>query len=122
MGESGSGKSTTGLALLRLINSQGSIIFDGQPLQNLNRRQLLPIRHRIQVVFQDPNSSLNPRLNVLQIIEEGLRVHQPTLSAAQREQQVIAVMHEVGLILKHATVIRRSSLVVSDNVLRLPGH
>ena len=97
VGESGSGKSTTGLALLRLINSQGSIIFDGQPLQNLNRRQLLPIRHRIQVVFQDPNSSLNPRLNVLQIIEEGLRVHQPTLSATQREQQVIAVMHEVGL-------------------------
>lgn len=97
VGESGSGKSTTGLALLRLINSQGSIVFDGQPLQNLNRRQLLPIRHRIQVVFQDPNSSLNPRLNVLQIIEEGLRVHQPTLSAAQREQQVIAVMHEVGL-------------------------
>ena len=97
VGESGSGKSTTGLALLRLINSHGSIVFDGQPLQNLNRRQLLPIRHRIQVVFQDPNSSLNPRLNVLQIIEEGLRVHQPTLSAAQREQQVIAVMHEVGL-------------------------
>ena len=97
VGESGSGKSTTGLALLRLINSQGSIVFDGQPLQNLNRRQLLPIRHRIQVVFQDPNSSLNPRLNVLQIIEEGLRVHQPTLSVAQREQQVIAVMHEVGL-------------------------
>ncbi len=60
VGESGSGKSTTGLALLRLINSHGSIVFDGQPLQNLNRRQLLPIRHRIQVVFQDPNSSLNP--------------------------------------------------------------
>lgn len=96
MGESGSGKSTTGLALLRLIDSQGSIVFDGQPLQNLNRRQLLPIRHRIQVVFQI-QTSLNPRLNVLQIIEEGLRVHQPTLSAAQREQQVIAVMHEVGL-------------------------
>lgn len=52
VGESGSGKSTTGLALLRLINSHGSIVFDGQPLQNLNRRQLLPIRHRIQVVFQ----------------------------------------------------------------------
>ena len=83
VGESGSGKSTMGLALLRLISSQGSIIFDGQPLQNLNRRQLLPIRHRIQVVFQDPNSSLNPRLNVLQIIEEGLGVHQPTLSAAK---------------------------------------
>ncbi|MEC9639828.1 microcin C ABC transporter ATP-binding protein YejF [Escherichia marmotae] len=97
VGESGSGKSTTGLALLRLIDSQGSIVFDGQPLQNLTRRQLLPIRHRIQVVFQDPNSSLNPRLNVLQIIEEGLRVHQPTLSATQREEQVKAVMQEVGL-------------------------
>ncbi|POT59713.1 microcin C ABC transporter ATP-binding protein YejF [Citrobacter amalonaticus] len=97
VGESGSGKSTTGLAVLRLIASQGSIVFDGQPLQNLTRRQLLPVRHRIQVVFQDPNSSLNPRLSVLQIIEEGLRVHQPALSAEQREAQVIAVMHEVGL-------------------------
>ncbi|MCO4148562.1 microcin C ABC transporter ATP-binding protein YejF [Citrobacter freundii] len=97
VGESGSGKSTTGLALLRLISSQGSIVFDGQALHTLNRRQLLPVRHRIQVVFQDPNSSLNPRLSVLQIIEEGLRVHQPTLSAEQREAQVKAVMTEVGL-------------------------
>ncbi|KAF0658014.1 peptide ABC transporter ATP-binding protein, partial [Salmonella enterica subsp. enterica serovar Worthington str. BCH-3194] len=97
VGESGSGKSTTGLALLRLIRSEGRIVFDGQSLDTLNRRQLLPVRHRIQVVFQDPNSSLNPRLNVLQIIEEGLRVHQPTLSGAQREQQVKAVMMEVGL-------------------------
>lgn len=53
----------------------------------MNRRQLLLIRHRIQVVFQDPNSSLNPRLNVLQIIEEGLRVHHADAFAAQREQQ-----------------------------------
>lgn len=97
VGESGSGKSTTGLALLRLITSQGNIEFDGQPLQGKNRRQLLPIRHRIQVVFQDPNSSLNPRLNVQQIIEEGLRVHQPSLSPAEREQAVIRVMGEVGL-------------------------
>ncbi|EHG5981012.1 microcin C ABC transporter ATP-binding protein YejF [Escherichia fergusonii] len=97
VGESGSGKSTTGLALLRLINSQGSIVFDGKPLEKLSRRQLLPFRHRMQIVFQDPNSSLNPRLNVLQIIEEGLRVHQPVLSAKQREEQVIAVMNEVGL-------------------------
>lgn len=97
VGESGSGKSTTGLALLRLIASQGNIEFDGQPLQGKNRRQLLPVRHRIQVVFQDPNSSLNPRLNVQQIIEEGLRVHQPSLSPADREQAVIRVMGEVGL-------------------------
>ncbi|WP_374257965.1 microcin C ABC transporter ATP-binding protein YejF [Yokenella regensburgei] len=97
VGESGSGKSTTGLALLRLIASEGNIVFDGQPLQGRNRKQLLPLRHRIQVVFQDPNSSLNPRFNVQQIIEEGLRVHQPTLSAEQREQEVIRVMQEVGL-------------------------
>ena len=97
VGESGSGKSTTGLALLRLITSQGEIAFDGQPLQNRSRRQMLPVRHRMQVVFQDPNSSLNPRLNVLQIIEEGLRVHQPSLSSEQREAEVIRVMREVGL-------------------------
>lgn len=97
VGESGSGKSTTGLALLRLIASEGSILFDGKPLHAMNRRELLPMRHRMQVVFQDPNSSLNPRLNVLQIIEEGLRVHRPALSAAEREAEVIRVMQEVGL-------------------------
>lgn len=97
VGESGSGKSTTGLALLRLIASQGRIIFDGNPLHEWDRRQMLPVRHRIQVVFQDPNSSLNPRLDVQQIIEEGLRVHQPALSALAREEQVKQVMAEVGL-------------------------
>jgi len=97
VGESGSGKSTTGLALLRLIASRGEIVFDGQPLHRWDRRQMLPVRHRMQVVFQDPNSSLNPRLNVQQIIEEGLRVHQPTLSVQAREEEVIRVMGEVGL-------------------------
>ena len=82
VGESGSGKSTTGLALLRLIPSGGKITFAGQPIQGRNRRQLLPLRRQMQVVFQDPNSSLNPRLTAQQIIEEGLRVHQPTLTAA----------------------------------------
>ncbi len=97
VGESGSGKSTTGLALLRLIHSDGEIEFDNQPLHAWDRRQMLPVRHRMQVVFQDPNSSLNPRLDVQQIIEEGLRVHQPALSRAEREEQVKAVMREVGL-------------------------
>lgn len=97
VGESGSGKSTTGLALLRLIHSSGNIWFDGQPLHQLNRKKLLPLRHRIQVVFQDPNSSLNPRLDVLQIVEEGLRVHQRALTAAERRARVIQVLEEVGL-------------------------
>ncbi|MEG9523358.1 MAG: ATP-binding cassette domain-containing protein, partial [Pantoea piersonii] len=96
-GESGSGKSTTGLALLRLLSAQGEIWFDGQPLHDLSRRELLPLRRRIQVVFQDPNSSLNPRMTVQQIIAEGLAVHQPALDATQQEARVIAVMEEVGL-------------------------
>lgn len=97
VGESGSGKSTAGLALLRLIASKGEIWFDNQPLHQLNRQQMLPLRKRIQVVFQDPNSSLNPRMTVRQIIAEGLQVHRPQLSAAQQEEKVIAVMKEVGL-------------------------
>ncbi len=97
VGESGSGKSTTGLALLRLIASSGTIMFDGLPLHCLDVKALLPVRRRIQAVFQDPNSALNPRLSIQQIIEEGLRVHQPQLSAQERESQVITVMQEVGL-------------------------
>ncbi|MEG3131328.1 microcin C ABC transporter ATP-binding protein YejF [Pantoea cypripedii] len=97
VGESGSGKSTTGLALLRLIAARGEIWFDNQPLHQLSSKQLLPLREKIQVVFQDPNSSLNPRMTVQQIIAEGLAVHRPTLTAAEQEAKVIAVMQEVGL-------------------------
>ncbi|NAT79777.1 microcin C ABC transporter ATP-binding protein YejF [Dickeya dadantii] len=96
VGESGSGKSTTGLALLRLLRSRGEIWFDGQPLHRFNRKQMLPVRRRIQVVFQDPNGSLNPRLNVEQIIAEGLRVHH-RLSPVEQMQRVIQSMQEVGL-------------------------
>ncbi|MFE8104324.1 microcin C ABC transporter ATP-binding protein YejF [Brenneria goodwinii] len=96
VGESGSGKSTTGLALLRLLRSRGKIWFDNQPLHEFTRKQMLPFRRRIQVVFQDPNSALNPRLNAEQIISEGLSVHQK-LSVQAREQRVIEAMREVGL-------------------------
>ncbi|MEE3662572.1 microcin C ABC transporter ATP-binding protein YejF [Brenneria sp. g21c3] len=96
VGESGSGKSTTGLALLRLLRSRGEIWFDNQPLHEFTRKQMLPFRRRIQVVFQDPNSALNPRLNAEQIIAEGLTVHQK-LTPQAREQRVIEAMQEVGL-------------------------
>ena len=96
VGESGSGKSTTSLALLRLLSSRGEIWFDGQPLHQFKRKQMLPLRSQIQVVFQDPNSSLNPRRTAEQIIAEGLEVHQK-LNAQQREARVIRVMEEVGL-------------------------
>lgn len=96
VGESGSGKSTTGLALLRLLKSQGEIWFDGQALHKLNMRQMLPYRSRMQIVFQDPFSALNPRLTISQIIAEGLEVHQ-SLPPEEREKRVIKVMQEVGL-------------------------
>jgi microcin C transport system ATP-binding protein len=81
---------------LRLLHCEGKIEFDGQPLHRFNRRAMLPFRSRIQVVFQDPYSALNPRLNVMQIIAEGLMVHK-RLTEQQREEQVIAAMREVGL-------------------------
>lgn len=97
VGESGSGKSTTGLAILRLIQSQGEIWFEDRPIHEWDRKQLLPVRRQVQVVFQDPNASLNPRLNIEQIIAEGLEVHHPTLSASEREIRVIEALQEVGL-------------------------
>lgn len=96
VGESGSGKSTTALAILRLIKSQGDILFDSHPIHNLSGKKLLPFRSRIQVVFQDPFSSLNPRFNVEQIISEGLLTHKK-LSKKECEQAVINIMSEVGL-------------------------
>lgn len=96
VGESGSGKSTTALAILRLIKSTGEITFDGQTLHNLSNKKLLPFRSKIQIVFQDPFSSLNPRFNIEQIISEGLRTHKK-LSSIELEQAVINIMKEVGL-------------------------
>ncbi|UCZ84751.1 ABC transporter ATP-binding protein [Pseudomonas sp. L5B5] len=96
VGESGSGKSTLGQAILRLIASQGRIRFDGQPLDGLDDVRLRPLRRQLQVVFQDPFGSLSPRLSVLQIIAEGLRVH-TDLDAGQQERAVIEVLEQVGL-------------------------
>ncbi|MCK0152623.1 ABC transporter ATP-binding protein [Alcanivorax sp. S6407] len=97
VGESGSGKSTLALAILRLIGSTGSITLDGHPLHGLSQGQLRPWRRRMQVVFQDPFGSLNPRMTIGQIIAEGLAVHEPTLAKAQREQRVAELLQEVDL-------------------------
>ncbi len=75
VGESGSGKSTTGMAILKLVESEGSIRYQGHELQGLDRKGMLPYRSRMQVVFQDPFSALNPRMSVAQVIGEGLKVH-----------------------------------------------
>jgi microcin C transport system ATP-binding protein len=97
VGESGSGKTTLGLAILRLISSEGRIVFLGKSIQGLKFRAMRPFRRDMQIVFQDPYGSLSPRMSVAQIIEEGLWVHHPRLSAAEREQRVIRALIDVGL-------------------------
>ncbi|RTM00404.1 ABC transporter ATP-binding protein [Ancylobacter aquaticus] len=97
VGESGSGKTTLGLALLRLISSQGPIVFMGDPIDTLGFKQMRSRRRAMQVVFQDPFGSLSPRMSVTDIIGEGLRVHQPKLSAEERDARVVAALIDVGL-------------------------
>src|SRR5712672_2223695 len=96
VGESGSGKTTLGLAILRLISSDGPIVFMGNKLQGLKFKEMRPFRRDMQIVFQDPYGSLSPRMSIADIIEEGLGVHQPQLTAAQREAKVIAALEDVG--------------------------
>ena len=97
VGESGSGKTTLGLAILRLISSDGPIIFMGKPIQGLKFKEMRPVRFDMQIVFQDPYGSLSPRMSVADIIDEGLEIHQPQLSDEEREQRVIRALTDVGL-------------------------
>ena len=96
VGESGSGKTTLGLALLRLERSEGGIAFDGQDLQKLAQRDLRPLRRQMQIVFQDPYSSLSPRMTVGAIVGEGLEVHNIG-SEAERARMIDDALREVGL-------------------------
>lgn len=97
VGESGSGKTTLGMALLKLESSSGDILFDGHALNHMNESSIRPLRKEFQVVFQDPFSSLSPRMTIEQIIGEGLQLHYPQLSKQQRRQQIINILEEVGL-------------------------
>ena len=97
VGESGSGKTTLGLAILRLISSTGPIVFMGNEINGLKFKQMRPFRHNMQIVFQDPYGSLSPRMSVSDIIEEGLWVHHPGLSRAEREKRVVDALTDVGL-------------------------
>ena len=97
VGESGSGKTTLGLAILRLISSDGPIVFMGDPIQELKFKEMRPYRHNMQIVFQDPYGSLSPRMSVSDIIEEGLWVHHPGLSAPERQRRIVAALDDVGL-------------------------
>ena len=97
VGESGSGKSTLGLCVLRLERCSGTIRFDGSSLTDLSQRALRPQRRHFQAVFQDPYSSLSPRMTIEQIIGEGLRIHFQELSRLERRTRIVKVLEEVGL-------------------------
>ncbi len=97
VGESGSGKTTLGLALSRMISSTGQIQFEGCDINSLSFKDMRPLRSHLQIVFQDPFGSLSPRMSVAEIIEEGLKIHAPKLSEAERDAEVVAVLNEVGL-------------------------
>jgi microcin C transport system ATP-binding protein len=97
VGESGSGKTTLGLALTRMISSQGEIDFAGKKISGLSFKGMRPLRNQIQIVFQDPFGSLSPRMSVSEIVAEGLAIHEPGLSAAQRDARVVEALKEVNL-------------------------
>ncbi|RFZ89012.1 ABC transporter ATP-binding protein [Shinella sp. WSJ-2] len=97
VGESGSGKTTLGLALTRLIASQGRIAFIGQDIAGHSFAEMRPLRRRMQIVFQDPFGSLSPRMSVADIVAEGLKIHEPALSEAERDHRVASALEETGL-------------------------
>ena len=97
VGESGSGKTTLGLALLRLVSSQGRVVFLGRDIQGTRFRETRPLRGDMQIVFQDPYGSLSPRMVVNDIVAEGLRIHEPDLSAEERGARVVRALSEVGI-------------------------
>jgi peptide/nickel transport system ATP-binding protein len=98
VGESGSGKTTFGQALIRLINTQGGeIFFDGKPIHDKSRAEMRPLRSRMQIVFQDPFASLNPRMSIRQIIEEGLIVNGLGGNSRERGDRVRLALRDAGM-------------------------
>jgi oligopeptide transport system ATP-binding protein len=98
VGESGSGKTTVGRAIIRLTEpTAGTIFYEDQPISKLGARAFRPYRKKIQVVFQDPYNSLNPRLSIFEIIGEALEIHFPAMTRGERREKVAGLLDKVGL-------------------------
>jgi len=98
VGESGSGKTTFGQALIKLIQANaGEIYFDGERIDEKSRKDMRPLRSRMQIVFQDPFASLNPRMSIRQIIEEGLIVNHLGANSRERLDRVRQALHDAGM-------------------------
>ena len=102
VGESGCGKSTLGRLLLRLHDpTSGRVFFEGQDITSLSQSALRPFRRKMQIIFQDPYSSLNPRMTVQAAVSEALRVHGMVSSASEEQQRITALLERVGLRPEH---------------------
>jgi oligopeptide transport system ATP-binding protein len=98
VGESGCGKSTTGRVIVRLIEpTSGEVIFDSVPIFQANKAEMRRLRQQMQIIFQDPYSSLNPRMTVEQIVGEGIVIHKLCRTKAERRERVADLLHKVGL-------------------------
>jgi oligopeptide transport system ATP-binding protein len=98
VGESGCGKSTLGRLILRLMDPTfGRVLFDGDDVTRWSQRELRPLRRRMQIIFQDPYSSLNPRMTVREIIGEPLRIHHLAKTRAAEEERIVSLLERVGL-------------------------
>ena len=109
IGESGSGKSTIGRMLLRLLEADtGTIEIDGVDIRSLEEHDLRAMRAKMQIVFQEPYESLNPKMRIGDIVSEPLEIHEPNLSRSDRRDRVEATLEEVGLETHHAELLPRS--------------
>ena len=98
VGESGSGKTTVAMAIMNLVSAtEGNILFRGRDITNLSEKEFRPLRRQIQIIFQDPFGSLNPRWDVLRIVTEPFQVHFPSLTASERKERAAELLRRVGL-------------------------
>ena len=98
VGESGCGKSTLGRLMLRLVEPTfGRVLFDGNDITHVSQRTLRPLRRRMQIIFQDPYSSLNPRMTVGEIVGEALTIHRLVKTRADEEARIVALLERVGM-------------------------
>src|SRR5690625_4708067 len=98
VGESGCGKSTTGRLIINLLKpTEGDILYNGENIVDLNKKELKKIRREIQIIFQDPYSSLDPRLTVAELVSEGLEIHKMVSNKKEKREKVVELLEAVGL-------------------------
>lgn len=98
VGESGSGKTTIGRTILKLVPpTSGEVFFDGREILSMNEREFRPLRREMQMIFQDPFGSLNPRMTIYGIVGEALEIHFPQMTKSERRDRVAELLRQVGL-------------------------